>query len=78
MKNKGQPRKGNEMKICEMCGDEISTKDGEGLCEACEDAQDCGRKTRRGGRSNRRMVDSVMADLGMVKVRGALGGTYYE
>ena len=27
---------------------------------------------------SRRRVDQTYADLGMVKVRGALGGTYYE
>ena len=27
---------------------------------------------------NRRIMDQVYTDLGMVKVRGALGGTYYE
>ena len=60
------------MKFCECCGDEISGKDGDNRCPKCED------KPRRGARKNRRMVDDVMRDLGLVKVRGALGGTYYE
>jgi hypothetical protein len=37
-------------------------------------------KRRRTQRANRRSRerDGVMRDLGMTKVRGALGGTYYE
>lgn len=27
---------------------------------------------------NRRMMDAVMASVGMVRVKGALGGTYWE
>lgn len=60
------------MKICEVCGDEIGGKDGENRCQRCDD------KPRKGCRANKRMVDQVMADLGLVKVKGALGGTYYE
>jgi hypothetical protein len=60
------------MKVCERCGDEIATKDGDNLCAKCE-AQPV-RKTKR-RRSER---DAVMRSLGLVKVKGALGGTYWE
>jgi len=65
---------GRTMKVCERCGEEIGTKDGENRCAACED------KARRSRRSNlaRKMRDQAMRDCGLVKVRGALGGTYWE
>lgn len=70
------------MKVCENCGTEIYTKDGEGLCDACERAEDLSQaklKARR-KRANavRREREAVMRDCGLVKVRGALGGTYWE
>ena len=62
------------MKICERCGTEISTKDGENLCTECDG------KTKRSARANRlrRERAQVMRDLGLVRVRGSLGGTYWE
>jgi hypothetical protein len=35
-------------------------------------------KSRMRAQSRRRERDSVMRDFGLVKVRGALGGTYWE
>ena len=65
------------MKVCERCGEEIATKDGENLCERC-DAEE-GRKAKNAKRAAaRRERDAMMKSLGMVKVRGALGGTYWE
>ena len=65
------------MKVCERCGEEIATKDGDNLCEQCE--QEEGRKAKNRKRAEaRRARDSMMKSLGMVKVRGALGGTYWE
>ena len=61
------------MKVCEKCGDEIATKDGENQCDACER----GRK-RKARAAARRERDEIMADLGLVKVRGAMGGVYWE
>ena len=61
------------MKVCEKCGDEIATKDGENKCIPCER----GRK-RKAAAVARRERDQIMADLGLVKVRGAMGGVYWE
>lgn len=75
------------MKVCELCGTEISTRDGENRCTACEDNPEMrGRgdtsadaKAKRQRRNaNRRARDEVMRSLGLVKVRGAMGGTYWE
>ena len=65
------------MKVCENCGEEISTKDGDNLCRACEERQDdkVAMRLRRGMRNDR---GAAMLALGLVKVRGALGGTYWE
>jgi hypothetical protein len=51
------------MKVCEACGEEISTKDP---------------KRAKRARASRAMHDAAMLELGLVKVRGALGGTYWE
>jgi hypothetical protein len=64
------------MKVCEKCGVEIYTRDGENKCQACEDGKKPSRK--RTGGLTRKDRDAIMASLGLVKVRGALGGTYYE
>lgn len=66
------------MKVCELCGDEIFTRDGENRCQACDTDDHPKPKEKRRRRSNRRAMDELMADLGMVRVKGALGGTYYE
>jgi hypothetical protein len=42
-------------------------------CAACKDRA----KTRK-ATMNRKIRDDVMASCGLVKVRGAMGGTYYE
>jgi hypothetical protein len=62
------------MKVCERCGEEIGGKDGDNLCVECEKTD--GR--RRRATYLRRERDRVMRDLGLVKVHGALGGTYWE
>ena len=64
------------MKVCQNCGIEISTKDGENLCTECKNRNS--RKHRASARRRRRERDDVMESLGLVKVRGALGGTYWE
>lgn len=66
------------MKVCEICGEEISTRDGENRCQQCEEADSKKeiRKARR--RTNRAAREDAMRSLGLVKVRGALGGTYWE
>jgi uncharacterized Zn finger protein (UPF0148 family) len=70
------------MKVCERCGDEIATKAGENLCTLCERYEDAEpkRRARRNARArmNRRARADVMDSLGLKKVRGAMGGTYWE
>ena len=65
------------MKVCENCGEEIGTRDGDNLCGRCDDEQ--GRHAKNARRNAaRRARDEAARSLGLVKVRGALGGTYYE
>ena len=69
------------MKVCEHCGIEIHTHDGENLCAACDVAQangDAARLARIRRNARRRERDAALRSLGLVKVRGALGGTYWE
>lgn len=65
------------MKVCEHCGEEIGTRDGDSLCDACERAAENGQR-RKSARSDRRSRESALRSCGLVKVRGALGGTYWE
>lgn len=66
------------MKFCEICGDEIATKDGDNRCPDCEQALES--RTKRVNRRTalRREREQALRDLGLVKVKGALGGTYWE
>jgi len=64
------------MKVCEACGEEIWTKDGENRCVACEDRE--GKNPRKRGGLSRRDREAILRSCGLVKVRGALGGTYWE
>ena len=62
------------MKFCNACGDEIETRDGDNRCARCE-RTDGNRKKRRQARRER---EAALRSCGLVKVRGALGGTYWE
>lgn len=63
------------MKVCEMCGTDIDgTRDGENRCSDCEDRQRTSKKRKR----QRMEHDAIMRSLGLVKVKGDLGGTYWE
>lgn len=64
------------MKVCEKCGDEIATRDGDNLCASCDN--DPKRAAKARARQRRRERDQAMKDCGLVKVRGAMGGTYWE
>ena len=66
------------MKVCENCGEEIGTRDGDNLCARCDQAE--GRTELKRIRHNamRQVRERVMRELGLVKVRGELGGTYWE
>lgn len=70
------------MKTCERCGDEIGTRDGENLCFACDElSEDRDRKAsakRAKARAARRARDEALRSCGLVKVRGSMGGTYWE
>ena len=65
------------MKVSETCGDLIGTRDGDNQCRKCEEAaEDKAKLAKR--RAQRRARDQALRDLGLVKVRGALGGVYWE
>jgi hypothetical protein len=66
------------MKVCQHCGDEIDTTDGENTCPECERAKEGKRHLLAKRRATRSIKDELLSDLGLVKVRGALGGTYWE
>jgi hypothetical protein len=67
------------MKFCENCSTEIDTRDGENLCRACEDAEGDKRKLKnRRAKMRRREREAILRSCGLVKVRGAMGGTYWE
>ena len=70
------------MKVCEKCGDEIGTKDGDNECVPCMVRADLliGEKARKRTARNaqRRAREDALRSVGLVKVRGALGGTYWE
>jgi len=65
------------MKFCSRCGDEIATKDGDNLCATCEEDAANGKRSAK-ARLRRKEREQALRDLGLVKVRGALGGTYWE
>jgi len=70
------------MKMCRLCGEEISTRDGENYCPTCEDIMDrkdkLAKRKRNLARAKRRARADVMKSCGLTRVRGALGGTYWE
>lgn len=67
------------MKVCAVCGNEIGTRDGENLCNECDHLQNTEDMTKRKSKNNRRCErEAVLKSLGLVKVRGAMGGTYWE
>lgn len=61
------------MKVCEKCGVEIFTKDGDNRCRDCDEG-----RHKAKAKANRQARDEVMRSLGLKKVKGALGGTYWE
>ena len=64
------------MKVCNHCGDQISTRDGENLCRRCDDLAMDGKRVKRN--KARRERDALIRSFGLTLVRGALGGTYWE
>ena len=63
------------MKVCEVCGNEFDGRDGDNVCSRCEEGS---RRKRARAKQNRLAREDVYASLGLVKVRGACGGTYWE
>ena len=60
-----------QMEVCKVCGGGLIGK--EKICPTCK------RKARQARtRQARKERESVMRDMGLVKVRGALGGVYWE
>lgn len=70
------------MKVCQYCGDEIATPDGVNDCLSCRRAKrGKGYFTKKQADDRRRQraaIDEAMKSIGLTKVRGALGGTYWE
>jgi predicted RNA-binding Zn-ribbon protein involved in translation (DUF1610 family) len=66
------------MKVCAHCGIEIATRDGENLCPVCDGTEGKRRKRNARARANRRARECALESCGLVKVRGALGGVYWE
>lgn len=65
------------MKTCEDCGDSIDTRDGENKCAKCEAAAADG-KRRAKAKAKRKAMHDALVSCGLVRVRGAMGGVYYE
>lgn len=66
------------MKVCEVCGNEISTRDGDNRCQHCDEPKADKPAVKARKAANRRARDEAMRSIGMTKVRGAMGGTYWE
>lgn len=64
------------MKVCRTCGGEIYTFDGDNYCEDCLNDRD--KKRREKAKAARKARNELMKSLGLTKVRGAMGGTYWE
>jgi len=65
------------MKVCENCGIEIGTSDGDNLCRACElldDKRDGKSLARKRSRERKRQVEAMLRSFGMTKVKGARNG----
>lgn len=63
------------MKVCEICMTELfNVRDGNNRCETCK------RKpgTKKKAKDRRKEMDDLMASCGMTRVRGAMGGVFYE
>jgi hypothetical protein len=66
--------------VCNKCDIEIDELDGDNYCPDCENSDTPPpplkkKKTKTLSRADR---EEVYRDLGLVKVRGKLGGTYFE
>ena len=65
------------MKVCNVCGAEFGGRDGDNTCAVCK--REAHSKTKRASaRANRKAREYALESCGLVKVRGALGGVYWE
>jgi uncharacterized Zn finger protein (UPF0148 family) len=64
------------MKACVKCGQEAYTKEGDNTCSSCKKAATPAQKEKR--KRDKQAREDIMRSLGLVKVRGAMGGTYWE
>lgn len=66
------------MKVCEICGKEVWSNDGDNRCMQCDQLET--KKAERRARNNttRKTKEAIMRMMGLVKVKGELGGTYWE
>jgi predicted Fe-S protein YdhL (DUF1289 family) len=60
------------MKVCSKCGAEFDGLDGQNTCDGCK------KKSKERAKMQRKARESILRDLGLVKVRGAMGGVYWE
>lgn len=65
------------MKVCNVCGVEHYGKDGDNTCPACE-CEERSKARRARARANRKAREYALESCGLVKVRGALSGVYWE
>ena len=63
------------MKVCKTCGKEIDTPDGINECPICENANNTIRHQRK---LLSKDIEEVYNTLGLTKVKGDLGGVYWE
>ncbi len=66
------------MKVCNKCGIEIDGLDGDNFCDNCEDKDEDEDDLDEITKEERDEREEIYRDLGLVKVIGALGGTYFE
>lgn len=66
-----------DMKVCAECAVEISTPDGDNLCRECHEDAPISQK-RKARKDRKRAIEDTLIGLGLVRVKGALGGTYWE
>ena len=62
------------MKVCNRCGIEIDTIDGDNYCPDCDSNVPPDEAVTR----DKVAREAALEELGLVKVIGALGGTYWE
>lgn len=66
------------MKVCNKCCVEIDGLDGDNYCPDCDSDTPPRPKKKKTKTLSRSIREEIMRDHGMVKVRGALGGTYFK